>query len=246
MKYKIYYLTSSKDNYNPVYIGITTKPLNRRLGGHKSDSKKGNSKVHNWIKNRISNGFEVIINLIDEVESDGFFWEDFYIDLMKTWGFSLKNTLYSGYSELNVGKRGEMSLEAKIKLSKLYKNKKLSPERIKLSVDRRLEIAKKRGYYHSNETKAKLSKILTGKQISESEKQRLRTIKIGSISDKRIPILALNLITHKIEYFNFILEAEDKLLIPHGNIIKVLNGDRKSAGKHYFCKLGCTCPIKIG
>lgn len=246
MKYKIYYLTSLKDNNNPVYIGITTNSLNRRLGGHRSDSKNGSSKIHNWIKNRISNGFEVTINLIDEVDSDGFFWEDFYIDLMKTWGFTLKNMLYSGYSEFNVGRHGEMSVEARLKLSNLYKNKKLSPERIKLGIDGRLRLTKERGYYHSDETKAKLSKILTGKQISESEKQRLRTIKIGSISEKRIPILALSLITQKVEYFNFILEAEYNLSIPHGNIIKVLNGDRKSAGKYYFCKLDSTCPIKIG
>ncbi len=161
-----------------MYVGITKNTLYRRLSGHKSDSKKGNTKVHNWIKARQKDGCEIIIKLIEEIETDIiYFWEDYYIDLFKSWGFNLKNSLYSGYSENNVNNKGRFSSEAIQKLSLLNKGKILTKERVEYSVKRRLEEAVRRGYYHSNETKSKISKAHKGKSISKQEKIRLKEIR---------------------------------------------------------------------
>ena len=244
MKYKIYYLTSLKDNYNPVYIGVTTQSLMSRLGKHRYDSKIGNSKIHNWIKNKTNSNDDILINLIDEVDSDAFFWEDFYIDLMKSWGFSLKNMLYSGYSEKNVNSKGRMSNDAREKLSKLYSGSKLNRDRVNLSIKNRLISAKEKGYFHSKETREKMSKIASGKILSEKELNRLKTCNIGRISTNRIPILGLNILENKVIYFDYIYQVEKSLGIKRANITKVLNNSRKTAGGYYFCKIDSTCPIK--
>lgn len=249
MNYKIYYLTTEKDKNKPIYVGVTRNSLLRRLSGHKNDAKNGNCKVHTWIKNRISSKENIKIELIEEINIidnsnfDIYFWEDFYIDLFKSWGFDLKNTLYSGYSPLNVNNKGKMSLEARQKLSKLYKNKKLSKEQIQLSINNRLIEAKRRGYYHSEYTKKLISKRLTGKKISDSEKIRLKEIR-KNVIPKTLPILILNIKTKNVLYYPSIVSFEKEFKVHHSNICKVLKGERNHTKGFYFCKLGATCPIK--
>lgn len=69
--YKIYGLTSEKDKNIIKYVGLTSKLLSKRLKQHIYTSTKKNknkySKKEAWIKNRISNGFEI---KIFELESD--------------------------------------------------------------------------------------------------------------------------------------------------------------------------------
>lgn len=245
MKYKIYYITSKKDNYSPIYVGVTVQSLSSRLCKHKSESKVGNSPMNNWVKSRLLLNEEINIELLDEVEETPFFWEDYYIYLMRYFGFTLKNMLLSNYSSKNVNNKGIMSKQAKDKLSKLYTGKVLSKDRVALSVQHRLNEASKRGYYHSPKTKLIMSIAAKNKVISEKELNRLRTCNIGRESEKRIPILGLNLKTQETIQFKFILEASNSLTIPHSNIIKVLTKKRNSAGGFYFCKLSATCPIKI-
>lgn len=244
MQYNIYYITSDKDNNNPIYIGITSNSLLRRLSGHISDSKKGQSKIHNWIKNRISEGFEIKINLIDTVEDNVFFWENFYIDLMKSWGFSLKNMLYSGYCEYNTNKKGHLSDEAKLKLSKLYTGTKKSEDSIKKSIQNRLIEADRRGFYHSIETKKKISLHHKGKIITEQERLRLKELR-GNRRIKSTPLLSLEIKTNIVRYFDSIVDFINVFGGLHPNISKVLHGSRKSANGFYFCKIGSNCPIKI-
>lgn len=242
--YKIYYLTSEKDKNNPVYIGVTRNTLLRRLSGHKNDAKKGNCKVHNWITNRISSGYNIKIELIDEIDDVNiYFWEDFHIDLFKSWGFCLKNMLYSGYSPLNVNNKGKMSQESRQKLSLLNKGKILSREQVQLSITNRLIEAERRGYYHSDYTKTLISKSHKGKEVSESERIRLKEIR-KKVTPKTSPILALNIEENKVLYYPSMISFELEFKISHSNIIKVINGERNHTGGFYFCRIGATCPIK--
>lgn len=58
----------------PIYIGKTIQNINSRFSSHKD--KRNNCRIH----------------IIDEVdENEWRFWESFYIDLYKSWGFKLEN-----------------------------------------------------------------------------------------------------------------------------------------------------------
>lgn len=244
MKYKIYYLTTEYDKYLPMYVGITSNKLSRRLGAHKSDSKKGNSKVHNWIKNRINQDYEILIELFEEVDEEGSFWENFYIDLCKSWGLPIKNLLYNEYNKYRTNRKGTMSDDAKIKMSKLFKDSKREKSHVELSIRNRLVEANKRGYYHSEETKQKISSAHIGKIVSEKERARLKEIR-GNRRVNSSPVLTLNIKTNEVLYFDAITDFQRIYKIPHPNICKVLSGNRKHTGGFYFCRPESTCPIKI-
>lgn len=245
MKYNIYYLTTEKDDFSPVYVGITVNTLLTRLSGHKNDAKKGNAKVHNWIKGRISDGYSIEIILLDVIDTDEiYFWEDFYIDLLKSWGFSLKNMLYSGYSEKNINNKGRMSEDAKHKLSLMHTGVKLSRDRVELSIKNRLIEAKRKGYYHSEETLLKLSKAKIGRKVSEAE--RLRLIEIRKLAVMpTTPIMAINIKTNVVVYSESVSEFCRNYGTFTGNIAKVMNGTRNHTKNWWFCKYLETCELII-
>lgn len=244
MKYKIYYLTTNYDCLQPKYIGVTKRALSSRLGQHISESKSiGQTKVHNWIKSRINRQQDILIFLIDEVITEPFFWEDFYIGLFKSWGFTLKNMLSSGYSENNVNTKGAMSIEARKKLSMLYSGKTLDRKRVKKSVKNRLREAQKRGYYHSEITKKKISDAQKGKVVSLEERMRLKKIR-GNRRTRSTPIMVLNLSTDKVIYKSALIDFCNEYGVHYSNICKVLKGERSHTGGFYFCKIGDFCPIK--
>lgn len=71
-KIKIYLL---EKNNIPIYVGKTINSLNRRLNQHKKTF-----------------GKDIVILLVDECNVyDWRFWEEYYISLFKSWGFTLKN-----------------------------------------------------------------------------------------------------------------------------------------------------------
>ena len=62
------------------YIGQTVNTYNR-LHTHLTEAKHGNSHKNKWIRKLVKNGMRPILNVIDEIESDIYFWEMFYINL---------------------------------------------------------------------------------------------------------------------------------------------------------------------
>jgi hypothetical protein len=95
----IYYL--HKGDNIPFYIGKTKDSLNKRIYRH-----------------RVLFGSDTLIENIDKVSiSDWKFWESHYINLFKSWGFSLKNQNKGG------GGLPYHSQKTKTKMSKTWKNK---------------------------------------------------------------------------------------------------------------------------
>lgn len=89
------------------YIGKTKGTLVQRMYAHISNYKLKKEKSHknSWIINLKNKGYLPIIEELDLVEeSEWVFWEQFYINLFKTWGFNLTNITLGG--EGNPGGKG--------------------------------------------------------------------------------------------------------------------------------------------
>ena len=149
MKTGIIYTLSHPITKKVVYIGKTINTLETRLYGHVGDSKRHNRKICKWISKLTSEG---LIPLIEELDSsseeDLARLEIFYIELFKAWGFDLKNHTEGGEGLIGFkhsDKTKKMkslqvsginnpfynkthSQEAKDKISKANKNKKMSEE----------------------------------------------------------------------------------------------------------------------
>lgn len=72
------------------YIGRSTKPK-ARLTEHLGDSKIKYSKKDLWIQELMKEGFIPELMIVDEFYNDVAFWEVFYIQLFKSWGYELTN-----------------------------------------------------------------------------------------------------------------------------------------------------------
>lgn len=83
-------------NNNVKYIGKSDNPI-RRLKEHIKKSKYKKTYKDNWINGLIESSQEPELFILDEVPFDNFgFWEDFYIDLFKSFGFKLTNLAPGG------------------------------------------------------------------------------------------------------------------------------------------------------
>lgn len=109
----------------PKYVGKTINK-NRRLASHLRT--KENTKKWAWIVNLKNKGLKPIFTIIDEVENNWEFWENWYIDYYRFLGFNLKNHKGGGIG-------GRLSAETREKISKKLTGIKRSDEfKIKLSV----------------------------------------------------------------------------------------------------------------
>ena len=81
------------------YIGKTTGELVDRWYAHCSDYKLSKEKSHknSWITSLKNRGYKPVIELLDEVEEQGWeFWESYWISQFKTWNFNLTNMTKGG------------------------------------------------------------------------------------------------------------------------------------------------------
>lgn len=125
-KVKIYALINTLDD-SVFYIGCTVQRLEARLSNHISRST--DSIKNRLVYNILFKGGKVEILELDECDfADGSKWEQFYIDLFKSFGFVLIQSRISNYNETNPLKRAtrcsdkvrlevhiDMGLEDKIK-----------------------------------------------------------------------------------------------------------------------------------
>lgn len=114
---KIYTL---EDEYGYIkYVGKTHRKLSNRLSEHICNSKKNNDKKSNWIKSLLKDNKRPIINLLDEVDNDNWqFWEQYYISLMKSFGFILKNHTLGGELD-NTGTKWSDETREKQRISRI-------------------------------------------------------------------------------------------------------------------------------
>lgn len=118
MEYTNIYSLSDPKTGEIRYIGKTYNHLRKRLYAHINECKSGN-KSHkiNWIKSILSNGDVPIISTIDIVPtSDWEYWEKYWIEQFRQWGFNLTNITPGGYD--NSYKRTN-DTKQKMRVSKL-------------------------------------------------------------------------------------------------------------------------------
>ena len=85
------------------YIGKTKRKLVDRMYSHTSNYKleKEKSYKNSWIKSLKNKNLKPIIEELDLVEDNNWeFWEQFYINLFKSWGFNLTNMTKGGEGSL--------------------------------------------------------------------------------------------------------------------------------------------------
>lgn len=94
----IYTLSSSSDPNNIRYIG-KAKDIKTRLRRHTGKyylNSESNYK-NNWIKSELNKGNEILISELDKAsDTDWEYWERYWIDQFKNWGFKLTNTTDGG------------------------------------------------------------------------------------------------------------------------------------------------------
>lgn len=147
---RIYFLTLN-DNI-PFYVGKTHTTLKRRLYSH-------------W---RAFNNKNIQINLIEEIPTNEWkFWECYWIEQFKCWGFQLCNK--------NNGGGGST------KWTETQKNNPLRNKKLSEALKGKLLGAK--GYwrdkFHSKETKEKMSMAHKNIPLSEEHKQAISEAMMG-------------------------------------------------------------------
>jgi group I intron endonuclease len=105
------------------YVGKSIKPK-ERYKDHIKSGKSGRRKnlVNNWIKSLLSENLKPKMDIIDEVEGEWEWLEQYWISQFKCWGFRLKNMTEGGENN------PMSSLEARKKISNIMKNIKKSKE----------------------------------------------------------------------------------------------------------------------
>lgn len=93
----IYTLSTKEEPNNIRYIGKTDNPKDR-IERHTQPYylKEGTYKA-NWLKSELKKGNTPMLNIIDEVYHDNWqFWESYWIEQFKAWGFRLTNSTNGG------------------------------------------------------------------------------------------------------------------------------------------------------
>lgn len=123
----IYYL--SDGNGNIRYVGKTNQYLKQRLYAHilECKSERRSHKI-SWIKSLLNKGERPIIEVIDEVpEEEWHFWEQYWIEQFRQWGFNLTNLTIGGQG----GNGYKHTSDSKKKMSKSKLGSKLSEDQKK-------------------------------------------------------------------------------------------------------------------
>ncbi len=168
----IIYMLIDPITNEPRYIG-KTKNLKMRIKGHLWPcSFKFKTHKTYWLKSLLNQNLEPIVEIIDKVSfKDSIFWEQHYIDLYKSWGFNLTNTICAkpGICALDVQRKKAISLKQSLN----RKGKCMGDE----NPSKRIEVKKKISQAHkgkivSKETKELMSQNNKGTKRNFSKEHR--------------------------------------------------------------------------
>lgn len=195
------------------YIGKTINKPRIRLYGHLSESKKSNTHKSNWIKSLVSKNLKPTMEIIDEVNHDEWeFWEDYWIETFKSWGFELTNCIDGGKG---------MSSEFMKKNNPMF-----NPETVEKMRKSMIGNQHAKGFKHSDETKKKVSennvKFWLGKKrpgIGDKVSEKLSK-----------PICQLSKDGNLIKKFKSAREAVKETGIDRTGIYNCLKGKQKTSG----------------
>lgn len=226
----------------PRYIGHTINTYNR-LHSHLTKSKKGKSYKDIWIRKLLKQGITPILNIIDEVESDVYFWEKFYIWLYKSWGMRLTNTaliIIGGGDTFTADFKKEAR---RLRMHEIMKSRYSDPvERVKLSqkckktwtdpalIEKAITYGKKSAELH-RETKRERMR----KKWHDNPEWADKLITLCNIA-RSVQIEQIDEFGNVIKSFKSVTSAAKELKIAQSSISLVINGKRKSARGFYFKK----------
>jgi hypothetical protein len=118
--------TLSDETGNVRYVGKTKQYLKQRLYSHIQEcySDRKSHKI-SWIKSLLVKGQRPIISAIDEVfDEDWQFWEKYWIEQLRCWGYNLTNLTEGGQG----GNGYKHTDESRIKMSISKKGRKLTED----------------------------------------------------------------------------------------------------------------------
>lgn len=242
----IYGLSSSQNPDLIRYIGYSVN-INDRLNEHLRDINRSFVHTHKkfWLKKEINNGNNILTTILDEAISmeDAKNKEINYLKLFKSLGAKLVNGTQGGdgvkateevkrkISEKTKGRN--ISEDVRNKISASHKGKKLSfahKQKINLANQNRC------GRIWTDAERLKLSNSLKGrvsprkgKKLAPLHAEFTRKLRVGAISERRIPIIQYTLQGGFIREWDFISMAKKETKIK--NIDKCLKGKRSHAGK---------------
>jgi hypothetical protein len=247
---KIYIYTLS-DNLGVRYIG-KTKDIKTRLYRHVYEAnKKGKkNKRSSWIKSLLNKGEKPIIQIVDEVEGyEWEFWEKYWINQFRSWGFNLVND-----SDGGEGAYGRLVTdETKLKMSLAKKGK--TPKNIDLFKKSTIKGAviqydlkgNKIGEYESSNYVKEVLKIKNVCNVIHKKRNTaggyIWRFKGDELSEKEIKeiqnkhLRQEKKIVYQISKDNKLIKEwssvnEIKKIYPHIN--GVLSGRRKTAGGYFW------------
>ena len=117
--YNFYVLSSSEDEENIRYVGVTTLTVQKRFYGHKYCAKHDDKRclpVHKWMYSHYQKGETIIVKQIDSCKKEE--WEDrerYWISHYKELGFNLLNISKGGSGIVTKEMRSISSIKRSIK-----------------------------------------------------------------------------------------------------------------------------------
>lgn len=193
------------------YIGKADN-VNIRYKQHVDGAKrKADTHKKKWIRSVILKGGLPVLEIIDLVPYNEWgFWEQYYIDLYKSWGFDLVNSANGGIG-------GKVSLSSNQKRIESLRGQKFTDER-------RLKISNKaKGRIMSVETREKMSQVRKGKKPFWLKKA-------GSENGRAKAVVQKTLNGDFIKIWKCAIEATKSLGIRRCSICDVCKGRRSHGG----------------
>jgi len=197
------------------YVGKSDNP-NQRLVEHIRKCKYSITHKNNWIKSLLNRNLKPIVEILDIVSvNDCGFWENYWINTIKTWGFDLTNIANGGIG----GNLGSIV------------NKKISQALMNRT--------------YTNETIEKMKIGAKNRQISEEGRKSLSIHRTGSgnpmygkkrpeSSKKYRSVMQLDTNHNIIKIWDGLIIASKKLKINRCTISDVCNNRKKTAGGYIW------------
>lgn len=193
------------------YVGKSDN-INARLTEHIRKCTYSNTHKNNWIKSLLNKNLKPKIGILDKVSNtDWEFWEIYWINLIKMWGFNLTN--------IGIGGRGgNQGIVVNKKISNALKNRKFSNE----TIEKMKTSAKQRKI--SVEGRKSLSIHRSGSNNPMYGKKRPEN------SKHYRSVVQYDLNNNYIYTWQGIIIASKALKINRCTITDVCNGRKKTAG----------------
>jgi group I intron endonuclease len=197
------------------YVGKSDNP-NLRLIEHIKKCKYSTTHKNNWIKSLLNRNLKPIVEVLDVISiKDCGFWENYWINTVKTWGFDLTNIANGGIG-------GNLGPIVNAKISEKLKNRMFSAETIE---NMRISATNRR---HSEKTISKMAISKMGDNNPMFGKARIES------SKKYRSVVQLDLNRNLIKPWQGVSIASKELKINRCTISDVCNGRKKTAGGYVW------------